>query len=95
MRQFWSGSDLGEDVATISYESALRAHARYRPADRGEWAGDSCEQFAGGRCESADAGMRCARRKEQGAEGQRIAGAAHDGDLRTGERNHPIEQGGS
>ncbi len=34
----WSGSDLGEDVATLSYERALRAHARYKPADRGDWA---------------------------------------------------------
>lgn len=27
----WSSSDLGEDVASLSYERALRAHARYRP----------------------------------------------------------------
>ena len=25
---------MGEDVATLSYERALRTHARYRPADR-------------------------------------------------------------
>ncbi len=30
----WNSSDLGEDVATLSYERALRAHARYRPPDR-------------------------------------------------------------
>jgi hypothetical protein len=30
----WNSSDLGEDVATLSYERALRAHARYRPANR-------------------------------------------------------------
>jgi len=30
----WNSSDLGEDVATLSYERALRAHARYRPLDR-------------------------------------------------------------
>lgn len=30
----WSSSDMGEDVASLSYERALRAHARYRPADR-------------------------------------------------------------
>jgi len=29
----WNSNDLGEDVATLSYERALRAHARYRPAD--------------------------------------------------------------
>lgn len=33
----WGGSDLSEDVETLSYERALRAHARYRPADRGDW----------------------------------------------------------
>jgi hypothetical protein len=32
----WSSSDLGEDVATLSYERALRAHARYRPTNRGD-----------------------------------------------------------
>ncbi len=31
----WNSSDLGEDVATLSYERALRTHARYRPASRG------------------------------------------------------------
>ncbi|MGH9559855.1 MAG: plasmid mobilization protein [Terracidiphilus sp.] len=30
----WSSSDLGEDVASLSYERALRAAARYRPAQR-------------------------------------------------------------
>ncbi len=30
----WNSSDLGEDVATLSYENALRAHARYRPLNR-------------------------------------------------------------
>jgi predicted DNA binding CopG/RHH family protein len=30
----WSSSDMGEDVVSISYERALRTHARYRPADR-------------------------------------------------------------
>lgn len=33
----WSSDDLGEDVATLSYERALRAHARYKPAQSGEW----------------------------------------------------------
>jgi hypothetical protein len=30
----WNSSDFGEDVATLSYERALRADARYRPLDR-------------------------------------------------------------
>jgi hypothetical protein len=34
----WNNDDLAEDVATLSYENALRAHARYNPADGGDWA---------------------------------------------------------
>lgn len=34
----WNSDDLGEDVATLSYERALRAHARYKPAQSWEWA---------------------------------------------------------
>jgi hypothetical protein len=30
----WTTSDLGEDVATLSYERALRTLGRYRPAER-------------------------------------------------------------
>jgi hypothetical protein len=30
-------NDLGDDVVTLSYEHALRAHARYQPADRRDW----------------------------------------------------------
>lgn len=30
----WSDDDLADDVATLSYESALKAHARYRYADQ-------------------------------------------------------------
>jgi hypothetical protein len=31
------GDELEDDVATLSYESALRANARYRPANSDEW----------------------------------------------------------
>jgi hypothetical protein len=30
----WNDDGLADDVATLSYESALRAHARYRPTDQ-------------------------------------------------------------
>ena len=30
----WEDDELADDVATLSYESALRAHTRYRAADR-------------------------------------------------------------
>ena len=33
-----SESDLGEDVVTLSYESALRANARYTAPERRDWA---------------------------------------------------------
>ena len=35
-RTAWNNDDLAEDVATLSYEHALRAHARYRSADAGD-----------------------------------------------------------
>jgi len=30
----WNEDDLADDVATLSYESALKAHARYHPTDQ-------------------------------------------------------------
>ena len=33
----WNNDDLAEDVATLSYEHALRAHSRYTPADPIDW----------------------------------------------------------
>jgi hypothetical protein len=33
----WNDDGLGDDVATLSYESALRAHARYKPSGTGNW----------------------------------------------------------
>jgi hypothetical protein len=30
----WDEDDLADDIATLSYESALKAHARYRPVDQ-------------------------------------------------------------
>lgn len=33
----WNDSDLADDVATLSYEHALRAHARYKPPDPDSW----------------------------------------------------------
>jgi hypothetical protein len=43
----WNSTDLGEDVATLSYERALRAHARYRPANRDSDRGDGSLTRAG------------------------------------------------
>ena len=37
----WNDDDLADDVATLSYERALHAHARYKPADFGEWPQDA------------------------------------------------------
>jgi hypothetical protein len=52
----WDSGDLGEDVATLSYERALHTHARYRPAnrdlerdsDRGEGSPTSAREPASG-----------------------------------------------
>jgi len=41
----WNDDDLADDVATLSYESALKAHARYRPTDRSLTQPDDSESF--------------------------------------------------
>ncbi len=33
----WNADDLADDVATLSYESALRTHGRYKPVTPGAW----------------------------------------------------------
>lgn len=33
----WNADDLADDVATLSYENALRAHARYKPGIKDDW----------------------------------------------------------
>jgi len=33
----WNADDLADDVATLSYENALRTHARYKPITPGDW----------------------------------------------------------
>jgi len=33
----WNNDDLADDVATLSYEHALRNHARYKPAEPSDW----------------------------------------------------------
>lgn len=47
----WNDDDLADDVATLSYERALHAHARYKPADFGEWpqAADPAKAASGGK----------------------------------------------
>ncbi len=32
-----SENDLGDDVVTLSYDRALRAHGRYKPANKNDW----------------------------------------------------------
>ena len=63
--QFWSGSDLGEDVVTLSYESALRTHARYRPADRDEWQKPPANNSVADDAKASDAANQAETRSEQ------------------------------
>jgi len=44
----WNDGDLGEDVATLTYEQALRTHVRYRPVDTGDWAAQADGEKAAG-----------------------------------------------
>lgn len=68
----WKESELGEDVATLSYEQALRAHARYRPADAGDWAALANEGKVAG----------TQARAEKLAAGESSGSQGCDGDLR-------------
>jgi predicted DNA binding CopG/RHH family protein len=33
----WNNAELADDVATLTYENALRAHSRYKPAEPADW----------------------------------------------------------
>lgn len=52
-RTAWNNDDLAEDVATLSYEHALRAHSRYSAADAGEWAFPQAVAAGAGQTEAA------------------------------------------
>lgn len=75
----WNEGDLGEDVATLSYESALRAHARYRPTDRGDWATQAADSPSEN---GAAAPWAVASNARLGDHASRSARIGHDGDLR-------------
>lgn len=77
----WSNGDLGEDVATISYESALRAHARYRSADRDEWQKTPANNSAADDAKASVAGI-TPRREGAVAQAERALPAGRDGELR-------------
>ena len=70
----WNSSDLGEDVASLSYERALRAHARYRPANRDSDRGDGSPMPAG----DSGSGARLDASIETGAAGALDAAGAID-----------------
>ncbi len=44
----WNDDQLGEDVATLSYERALRTHARYHAVDLADDAGDAASAAPAG-----------------------------------------------
>jgi hypothetical protein len=62
-----SESDLGDDVVTLSYEHALRAHGRYKPVERHDWQSEPPAQDDDGLTSRAN----------------RVSRDAFDGDLRT------------
>lgn len=78
----WNDGDLGEDVATLSYERALRAHARYHPAERGNWAETQVAEMRIGDIPAAKHG---AANSGEGFQAQEsvMPRIARDGDLRT------------
>jgi hypothetical protein len=44
-QETWSESNLGDDVVTLSYERALRAHARYQRADHNNSQPEAATRF--------------------------------------------------
>jgi len=70
----FDSSGLGEDVATLSYERALRAHARYKPEKRDDW--KATPELSG----ALQLGPLAADRTGEGPPRQQ---AALDSDLRT------------
>lgn len=80
-KALWSDGDLGEDVATLSYEHTLRAHARYKPADRGDWAGAESAELQ--RETAGAAPLRAAGPSEAvAAKADGECSSGRDGDLR-------------
>ena len=78
----WNGDDLGDEAIPLSYERALRAHARYRPTDTEAWraiptAGMEPEQPA-----EEEAALRATCAEEAIPEASAAAQAATDRDLR-------------
>jgi hypothetical protein len=49
----WNTDDLADDVATLSYEHALRTHARYKPVEPGDWGFAQAADLAAAQVEEA------------------------------------------
>ena len=79
----WSGGDLGEDVVTLSYERAMSAHARYRPADSSDWQAPQPRQTEA--VDAQEAATRPATQVDEGLTSQasQAPQAANDRDLRS------------
>ena len=73
----WNDEELGEDVASLSYERALRSHARYRPPDAME---NTAKQHAGS-AEDAFLPQDSARSRGVGADAFARAHAAAEAEL--------------
>jgi len=74
--------ELADDVVTISYEQALRNHARYRPSAHGDWPEPPASNAAVADRDQAPA-AKDARRDEAATPKSEAAGSAANGDLRT------------
>lgn len=78
----WSADELGDDVATLSYERALRAHARYKPADPGDWPEPAAKVSESNDTKEAQQGPAASVGEELPARASAAAQAALDRDLR-------------
>ena len=82
----WNEGDLGEDVATLSYESALRAHARYHSRTHGDSPVTQHAELRANDRRRATEGSAVNRAGSAGvgfhAEAAEAARTGHDGDLK-------------
>jgi predicted DNA binding CopG/RHH family protein len=77
----WSDNGLGDDIVTLSYESALRNHARYRPPDDGDLRLPAVDGNVGGAEKTAPVAVKNA--PDLAARSGMLQHTAQDRDLRT------------
>jgi hypothetical protein len=78
-----SESDLGDDVVTLTYDRALRAHARYKPVGKIDWRLTQEGRTEAEIVEDTELLRAATRRGGSNAQANETPRGANDGDLRS------------